>query len=84
MSPQEIRKMLRRSPFIPFRLHVSDQSHYDIVNSEMMVVSDRTTVIVLARPGKVSFSEDHFDEPLLIDNLHVTRLEPLVPETSAT
>ena len=78
MSPQEIRQMNERQPFLPFRLYVSDLSHYDIINPHMMVVSNRTTVIVIVR----NIASEHFDEPVLIDNMHIARIEPLVPESN--
>ena len=32
MPPQEVRKIALAEPFVPFRLHVSDGSSYDVLH----------------------------------------------------
>lgn len=74
MPPESIRTMLQRQPFLPFRIHVGDQSHYDIMRPELVLLGGAVTVIGIIRNVQSEF----FDEPVIIANRHITRLEPLV------
>jgi hypothetical protein len=70
----EIKKMLDARPFVPFRIHMSDDKHLDIKHPELAFLSrislhvgesvdDPTTQI----PPRTS----------MVSPLHVVRLEPL-------
>ena len=80
MSPESIRAMLDRRPFIPFRVHVSDQVSYDVTNPRMCVIGGAVTFIGVNRRDSAS---EFFDEPVIIANRHITRLEPLVDEVAS-
>ena len=80
MSPESIRAMLTRQPFIPFRIHVSDQVSYDVHNPRMCVIGGAVTFIGVNRRDSDS---EFFDEPVIIANRHITRLEPLVDELAS-
>lgn len=77
MSPESIRNLLTRVPFIPFRLHLSDQASYDITNPRMVMVGGSVIVIGINRRDSTS---EFFDEPVIVENRHITRVEPLVDE----
>lgn len=47
MSPNAILEDVRRKPFVPFRLEVSDGSHYDIHHPEFCVVG--TTYVIVCQ-----------------------------------
>jgi len=79
MSPEAIRSMLDRKPFIPFRIHVSDQVSYDILQPRMVMIGGSVTVIGITRNTDSPF----FDEPVIVANRHITRLEPLVDEVAS-
>jgi hypothetical protein len=72
--------MLERKPFIPFRIHVSDQASYDITNPRMVFLGGAVTVIGINRRDSQS---EFFDEPVIVANRHITRLEPLVDEVAS-
>lgn len=38
MIAENIRNLLRRDPFVPFRLILTSGGHYDVVNPELAVV----------------------------------------------
>jgi hypothetical protein len=38
MRPDDIRELLADEPFVPFRLHLSDGSRYDVLNRESLVL----------------------------------------------
>jgi hypothetical protein len=75
MTPEAIRNLLIRVPFLPFRLHVSDQARYDILNPRMVMVGSSVIVIGINRDDPAS---EFFDEPVIVVNHHITRIEPLV------
>jgi hypothetical protein len=80
VSPEALRDMLTRVPFIPFRLHISDQASYDITNPRMVMVGGSVLVIGINRRDSAS---EFFDEPVIVANRHITRVEPLVDEVAA-
>jgi len=75
MNPQEIRRQLRRTPFVPFRVHTSDGKALDVEHPEMALLT--RSLLLVARPVKDPTREipARFDE---ISMLHVVRLKPLV------
>ena len=73
MRPHEIDAQLRQRPFVPFRLHLSDQSYYDVKHPEMAMVS--RTVISLALYGEPG--TDMPERIVLCDPIHVTRLDSI-------
>lgn len=72
MSPQEIQAQLRRQPFIPLRMHMSDGSSYDIRHPELAIVT-RTVIMIALYNGSDSGMPEL---GISCDPLHVTRLEP--------
>ena len=75
MNPREIRRQLRRIPFVPFRVHTSDGKTLDVKHPEMALLT--RSLLLVARPVKDPITEipARFDE---VSMLHVVRLEPLV------
>ena len=76
MNPQEINQKLRASPFVPFRVHMSDGKHLDVNHPEMAMLT--RMALLIARP----VADPTEDIPARYDSispLHVVRLEPLVP-----
>jgi len=72
MRPSDIRAKLRRQPFQPFRMYISDGSHYDVRHPEMLLVA-RTEVAV----GLGHDADDLPEQLAYCDPLHITRIEPL-------
>jgi hypothetical protein len=71
--------MLDRKPFIPFRIHVAEQVSYDITHPRMVLVTRGATIIGINRRDSDS---QFFDEPVIVSNAAITRLEPLVDEVA--
>jgi len=71
--------LLNRRPFMPFRLHISEITSYEIRNPELVLVGASVTFIGIIR----NVQSDFFDEPVLVANRHITRVEPIV-EVPAT
>jgi hypothetical protein len=51
MAPEELRDMVRRRPFLPFRVHLNDGRQYDVLYPEATLVSRRTMVIGFPDPA---------------------------------
>ena len=50
MPPQDLLKSVRRRPFVPFRLHVSDGTVYEIKHPELLMVSMESAIVGLPAP----------------------------------
>ena len=72
MRPDEIRAHLRKEPFRPIRIYISDGSSYEVRHPEMANVS-RTEVVIAMDPGEDGMPESF----AYCDPLHITRIEPL-------
>ena len=73
MRSTEIAAQLTQRPFLPFRMHLSDGSHYDVRHPEMLLVSQRSLALT-------TFSRPDAKMPkriVLCDPMHVTRLEQI-------
>jgi hypothetical protein len=73
MSPGEIQKLQRATPFTPFRVHDSDGSSYAVRDPHHIVASLR---IVIVGIGKVTDGVP--TDSIYINPLHITRIEPLL------
>lgn len=78
MSPHEIIKHLKREPFRPIRVHISDGSSYDVRHPEMALVT-RFEVVIALEPA----SGDVPEQSIFCDPLHITRIEPFSESDTA-
>lgn len=71
MNWEQIREHLKKSPFRPFRVHLTDGSSYDVPYPDFIFVSPRQVVIGVGttRGGGPA-------ETVHCDPLHITRIEP--------
>jgi hypothetical protein len=76
MRADEISKHLRRQPFRPIRVYVSDGSAYDVRHPELMFVS-RSEVVIGLDPGTDVIPE----RSVYCDPVHITRIEPINGES---
>ena len=72
MSPERILNHLRRQPFEPIRIYMSDGSSYEIRHPELALVTRREVVIALPPP-----EGDLPERTVFCDPLHITRIEPV-------
>ena len=75
MNPEEIKKHLMRTPFVPFRVHTSDGKHLEVKHPEMALLT--RALLLVGRP----VADPTRDIPADYDDislLHVVRLEPLI------
>ena len=72
MRPRDIATHLKKEPFRPIRLFLTDGSHYDVRHPEMLMVSPTEMVIGL-QPGE----DKVVSEFAYCDPIHVVRIEPI-------
>jgi hypothetical protein len=75
MSPGEIQKHQRATPFNPFRVHVSDGTAYEVREPHHIAASAR---IVFIGIGEVVDGVPV--NSIYINPIHITRIEPLPPK----
>lgn len=82
MRPDDLRRLLSRQPFCPFRVFVSDGSTYDITHPEIAMVVHMSLRIAL-RPGGVM--DSLLEHAVFVSVIHITRVEVYFPAgTSST
>ena len=74
MSPEEINSVLKRRPFVPFKVHVTGNVEYEVRQPEMVMLG-RTILFIGQRRD---IDSPFFDEPILVAVRHITHLEPIV------
>ena len=74
MSPNQVLAHLRREPFQPFRIYISDGASYEVRHPENALVT-RTDVAIA-----VDGTPDLPERMVYCDPLHITRIEPLEPD----
>lgn len=79
MAPQELAAAVRRRPFVPFRLTLTEGSAYEVRHPELCMVGQRSAVLGL---GSSNDPDLLFERSLTVDLLHIVKLEPL--ESAAT
>jgi hypothetical protein len=77
MTAEQIREHLRKQPFQPFRIHMSDGSSYEVPHPEFAWVTRREVMI-----GVPATSSVIPEGAVYCDPLHITRIE-LLPETKS-
>lgn len=70
MRSTDIYAHWKKRPFRPFRMHISDGSHYDIRHPEMILVG-RTDIVL----GLTDGTTEPVEEWIFVDPVHVTRIE---------
>ncbi len=73
MPPRELLDLLRRQPFVPFRIHLSDGTTYDIRHSELVMVGIASaTICIPTDPNQPEL----YGRTEIIALRHVIRLQP--------
>ncbi|HEV2948922.1 MAG TPA: hypothetical protein VGX70_16230 [Gemmataceae bacterium] len=73
MSRNDLLQRVRQRPFAAFRLVLTEGTPYDVRHPEQIMVARDSAVIGLE--GKAD--QDFYETTVLVDLLHVVRLEPL-------
>ena len=68
MTIEQLRQMHRARPFRPFRVHMADGRHLDVLHPEFFAHTPGGRTLMIARP------DESFE---VVDLLLVTSLEPI-------
>lgn len=71
MAPDDIRSLLRKHPFEPFRLHMSNGMSADIRHPDLLAVADESMAIAVFNPNKSKFEMHHYSV------INVNVIEPI-------
>lgn len=74
MAPEELVEALRRRPFVPFRLTLTEGSTFEIRHPELCMAGRRSAIIGLIGPNATDLL---FERSVTVNLLHVVKLEPL-------
>lgn len=74
MRPEDVQLELRKQPFRPFRIHLTDGTHFDILHPELAVVGLSSIFIGRPTPG---VDKLFYDDYVFVSVQHITRIEPL-------
>ncbi len=75
MRPDELLEELRKRPFEPFRIHLTDGTVYQIPHPELVMVGRGKVLIGTPAQGESGV----FDRYDVVSLLHIVRLEPIQP-----
>jgi hypothetical protein len=74
MTANDLLEALRRRPFEPFRLHVSDGTVYEVRHPELVMVGLASALIAVPPPGQEQLPYERYE---IVDLRHVVRLVPV-------
>jgi len=74
MRPEDIIALLRKSPFQPFRIWVSDGAHFDVSHPDLAMVF--RTIVVIGVPGRRG-PDGPLEKSVNVALVHITRTEAL-------
>ncbi len=72
MRPEYFRALLRKRPFQPFRVYVSDGASYDVTHPEAATVAGAALTLVLPVSSLLGPA---VERRILISFIHITRVE---------
>ena len=70
MRTNKLQEQVRRKPFHPSRMHLTNGKHFDIGHPELILVTTRDVVVARLVKGEPL-------ETVVINAIHITDVEPL-------
>jgi hypothetical protein len=80
MRAEKLEELLRRRPYVPIRLHLSDGTIYDVRHPEMALLTRSTIDIGVSEQEGSTIA----DRVIYCSLLHVVRVENLNGQTTAS
>ena len=80
MGPEDVRRHLRKKPFQPFRITLTDGRTLDVRHPELVMVGFTALVVGLPRPTE---PEPIYDRLVDVSLSHVMQIEPLEPSATS-
>lgn len=78
MAPNDIRSLMRRQPFEPFRIHMSNGMSVDIAHPDLLAVADESMSVAVLNTKSQKFEMHHYSV------INVNVIEPLPAEPSSS
>jgi len=72
MRAQEIQGHVRKRPFVPFLVFLSDGSSHEVRHQEFILITQRE--VAIATPSR---ADEIPERSVYIDPIHITRIEPI-------
>jgi len=72
MEADEIIGILRRQPFEPVRVHLSDGTVFEVWHPDQVMVSKRSSHVGVGGNG-----DRAFQRIVVVSNIHITHIEPV-------
>ncbi len=79
ISPDDIQKRMRKSPFIPVRIIISSHQTFDVMHPDLVLVGRREIMIGMASRKNPA----QYEQVTRVPITHITALEDL-PTTTST
>ena len=76
MRAQDVSEFVRKRPFEPFRIMLTNGITYDVVHPDLVMVGHWAITIGLPRPNG---PQTIYDRVVTVSLLHVMQIEPLPP-----
>jgi hypothetical protein len=80
MFSEDLLSALRKRPFEPFRIQVSDGTNYDVRHPELVMVGLGAVIVGVPAPGQ---DKPIYERTETINLNHVVKLLPLPSQTAA-
>jgi len=77
MRPTDLTELVRKQPFAPFRIHITDGTTYDVRHPDQIIVLRSRAVLAVGGDNGVPEQLEH------VSLLHVVRIEELPKEATA-
>jgi hypothetical protein len=81
MRSQDIREFLKKQPFQPLRLTLTDGTAYEVRHPDLLMVGRSTVVVGIPAADE---PDAVFDRAIHVDLLHIMQVEPLKSPTTPT
>jgi hypothetical protein len=78
MGPQDLSDLLRRRPFVPFRIYATDGRTYDVRHPDQALVLRTRVILPLA-----SNPDEYADRSEHLDLVHIIRAEELTTDSTS-
>jgi hypothetical protein len=79
MTTEELQGLVRKRPFVPFRIYVSEGASFEIRHPELLMVGKDSAFIGLT----TNPMQTTYDRWTMVDLLHIIRVEPIQAATTA-
>lgn len=79
MPLEELLQWIRRQPFEPFRIHLTDGTSYEVRHPELIMAGARAVHVGIA----INPNQLYYDRAEVVSLIHVVRIEPMPSPASA-